>query len=219
VPDYQVATTTFRIGTSDYHVRALRDRQQFSDPDGQAERAGISSASWPMFGVVWPAGLALAEAMSSLAIDGRSILEVGCGLGLSSMVLKRRQADITASDHHPLAEEFLRHNTDLNDLPPIVFRNAPWEGPNPTLGRFDLIIGSDLLYEREHPALLAAFLARHAKPAAQVILADPGRSRCGQFGTMMAAQGYTRTEPWSRFAGFETPSLRGRILSFVRGPR
>jgi predicted nicotinamide N-methyase len=214
VSGYEVETTTLRIGTSDFHVRTLIDRQQFSDPDGSAERAGIGSAGWPMFGVLWPSGLALAEIMSTLALDGRSILEVGCGLALSSLVLQRRQANITASDHHPLAGEFLRHNAELNHLPPIAYQEAAWADPNPTLGRFDLLIGSDLLYERDHPALLSDFLARHANPSAQVILADPGRSRCGQFSARMAAQGYTRTEPWAAAAA---KGSRSRILSFVRG--
>jgi predicted nicotinamide N-methyase len=155
--------------------------------------------------------------MSQFPIAGKSILEVGCGIGLCSLVLQQRGANITASDYHPLAEEFLRYNTDLNGLLPIHFQNAPWAGPNPTLGRFDLLVGSDLLYERDHPSVLAAFLACHANPSAQVLLTDPGRTYCGQFSTKMAAQGYTRTEQRRHFTGSQTLSSRGRIMSFVRG--
>ena len=214
---YSVETTTHRIGAEDFHIRSLLDRQQYWDPDGCAERAGISSAAWPIFGVLWPAGLALAHEMSRFAVAGKSILEVGCGIGLCSMVLQRRGANITASDYHPLAGEFLRFNTDLNGLPPIKFHNAPWAGPNPELGRFDLIVGSDLLYERGHPALLSTFLARHAEPSAEVILVDPGRSRCGQFGRKMTAEGYTSSEQRMQFAGTRLP--RGRIMSFLRDRR
>lgn len=171
---YTVSTVTLRIGTLDYQVRSLSDRRQFFDPAGQAEGLGISSATWPLFGVTWPAGIALAEEMSDFPIAGKRILEVGCGLGLSSLVLQRRGADITASDYHPLAEEFLHHNCALNDLPPIPFVLAPWKGPNPGLGRFDLIVGSDLLYERDHAVLLAGFLEHHANPSVQVLVADPG---------------------------------------------
>jgi ETFB lysine methyltransferase len=224
-PGYGVDVTTVRIGDFDYRIRTLRDRQQFSDPDGQAERAGISSASWPLFGLIWPAGLALAERMSGFAdadLAGKRILEVGCGIGLASLVLKRRRQDITASDYHPLAGEFLQHNADLNQLPAIAFQNAAWAGPNPDLGRFDLIIGSDLLYERDNPALLAGFLACHANPAAQVIVSDPGRSHCGKFSSEMIAQGYVRSTPWPGFASGGPaapgpPSLRGRIMRFIRG--
>jgi len=214
--EYEVETTDRLIGAWKYRIRALLNRQQFSDPDGCAERAGISSASWPMFGLVWPSGLALAEAMSRFPVAGKHILEVGCGIGLPSLVLQQRGADITACDYHPLAEEFLRHNSDLNGLAPIPFFNAPWLGPNLSLGRFDLIIGSDLLYERGHPALLADFLFGHANPTCQILLADPGRSRCGQISTLLTSQGYRRTESPLYFAKPNRTSRQGRLLSFVR---
>lgn len=216
MPGYQVETSTHRIGALDYHVRALADRRQFSDPHGNAERAGVTPSSWPMFGVVWPAGVALAEAMGAIAIDGRRILEVGCGLGLASLVLARRGADITASDHHPLAGEFLSHNAGLNRLAPIPFSLAPWGGPDPGLGRFDLVIGADVLYEHEHPKLLAAFLALHARPVVQFVMADAGRGHCGRFNAQMQSQGYTRAERRVRFGDGWPPGSGGRILTYDR---
>jgi predicted nicotinamide N-methyase len=218
VPGYEVETVTLHVGDSDFRIRALLNKQQFSDPDGTAERAGVSPASWPLFGVVWPAGLALAETMSRFPVDGKNILEIGCGLGLSSLVLARRGARITACDHHPLAEDFLRQNAELNGLAPLSFLNAPWLGPNPLIGCYDLIIGSDLLYERDHAALLAGFIGHHANPAAQVLIADPGRGYINPFSTLMMAQGYVRTAqamPMSLSVGM--PASRGQLFSFVRG--
>ncbi len=167
-----------------------------------------------MFGLLWPAGLALADEMSRFPIAGKRILEVGCGLGASSLVLQRRGADVTATDHHPLAEEFLRTNAALNGLPPIPFLQASWTGRNPDLGRFDLLIASDVLYERDHPVALAAFLARHAAPAAEIVVADPNRSNRERFRIAMRADGYAHSERRRPFPG--APATRGRILSFVR---
>ncbi len=217
LPGYEVDTVTYCIGGNEYHIRTLRNRQQYADPDGAAERAGVSPASWPLFGVVWPAGLALAETMSHFPVDGKSILELGCGIGLTSLVLARRGANITACDHHPLAGVFLQHNTELNGLAPMTFHNAPWLGPNPLLGRYDLIIGSDLLYERDHAALLAEFISHHANPAAQVLLADPGRGYISSFSALMAAQGYVRSaQPMPMADSLGMPSSRGRLFVFLR---
>ena len=217
MPGYEVETVTLHVGDSDFRVRTLLNKQQFSDPDGAAERAGVSPASWPLFGVVWPAGLALAEVMSHFPVEGKSILELGCGIGLASRVLARRGARITACDHHPLAEDFLRQNAELNGLAPINFFNAPWLGPNPLLGRFDMIIGSDLLYEPDHAVLLASFIAHHANPAAQVLIADPGRGYVSAFSSLLATQGYLRSaQPMPMPASVGMPASRGRLYSFVR---
>lgn len=217
MPGYEVEIVTLHVGDSDFRVRTLLNKQQFCDPDGIAERAGVSPASWPLFGVVWPAGLALAETMSRFPIAGKNILELGCGIGLTSLVLARRGARITACDHHPLAEDFLRQNAELNGLPPITFLNAPWLDPNPRLGHYDLIIGSDLLYERDHAMLLAGFIDHHANPAAEVLIADPGRGYVSPFSALMTAQGYVRSaQPMPMAQSVGIPASRGQLFSFVR---
>ncbi len=216
MPGYTTRLLTVRLGGRDYRVRALSDLQQFADRNGAAGRAGISSALWSLFGQVWPSGRVLAEAMSTFEVAGKRILELGCGLGLSSLVLQQRGADVTASDHHPLAESFLVHNAALNALPAIVYRDLPWAVPDATLGRFDLIIGSDILYERDHAALLAQMMLRHAANDAEVLITDPGRGNSGPFTRALADQGYAVSEQRSRFNEADIAPFRGRLLSYRR---
>jgi predicted nicotinamide N-methyase len=216
MPGYTTRLLTLRFGGHDYRIRALSDLQQFADPQGRAERAGISSAQWSLFGQVWPAGRVLAQAMSGFDIAGKRILELGCGLGLSSLVLQRRQADITASDHHPLAEEFLTYNAALNGMSTPAYLDLAWTLPQPNLGRFDLIIGSDLLYERGHAEQLATLVANHAHPAAEVLITDPGRGNSGAFTTALARQGFAVDEVRSAFDDGDLAPFRGRLLSYRR---
>ncbi len=217
MPGYQTRELIVRLGSHDFRIRALSDLQQFADPLLLADGLGISSAQWSLFGQVWPAGRVLAEAMSSHDIIGKRILELGCGLGLSSLVLQRRRADITASDHHPLAASFLRHNAVQNDLPAIAYCDLRWEVPDATLGRFDLIIGSDILYESGHANLLAAIVERHALPDAEVLITDPGRGNSAAFTRALASQGFTVSELRSRFDETDVAPFRGRLLSYRRG--
>lgn len=216
MPGYCTRQLVVRLGDHDFQIRALSDIQQFADPDGVAERAGISSAQWSLFGQLWPSGRVLAEAMCDFDIKGKRILEIGCGLGLASLVLRKREADITASDNHPLAETFLVQNAALNDLPKIAYRDLSWAIPDEELGRFDLLIGSDILYERDHIKLLANVVARHAQPRAEVILTDPGRGNSAPFTRALAEQGYSVNEVRSRFKESDTPPYRGRLLSYQR---
>ncbi|WP_313343461.1 methyltransferase domain-containing protein [Stenotrophomonas sp.] len=216
MPGYTTRILTIPVGGHDFRIRALSDLQQFADPTGRAERVGIHSSLWSLFGQVWPAGRVLAETMSQLDIAGKRILELGCGLGLSSLVLAHRGANVVASDHHPLAESFLAYNAGLNDLPSVHYRDLPWELPDATLGRFDLIIGSDVLYERGHGVQIAAMMERHAKPSAELLLTDPGRGNLGGFSRAMAAQGYEMEEVGG-FGDEESPSPgRGRLLRYWR---
>jgi predicted nicotinamide N-methyase len=216
-PDYQVKFETLRLGGFDYRIRSLLDRQQYSDPDGAAERAGISSASWPLFGLVWPSARILAGIAQGLPIRGRRVLEIGSGLGLSSLVMQRRGADITASDLHPLAMAFMAENLRLNGLPAIEFRTGNWSDPDPGLGRFDLIVGSDVLYERDLPGILADFIDRHSGPVVEVIIVDPDRGNRPAFNKRMAALGYRHEETRVNGQQESGEPYKGRILNYRRG--
>ncbi len=75
----------------------------------------------------------LARVMLQEPLEGRRILEIGCGMGLPSIVVKHLGGDITASDYHPLAQSFLLENTILNSLAPIRYRRL--EHCKPELGK------------------------------------------------------------------------------------
>jgi len=217
-PDYEVRLQTISIaGGGDLEIRSLADRQQYSDPDGAAAAAGISPASWSLFGQIWPSARQLADLMQSWSFGDRRILEVGCGLGLASLVVHRRGGDITASDCHPLVETFLRDNLRRNGLPPMKYVTGNWDRPNPGLGQFDLIIGSDVLYERDHARHLADFVGLHAAPAAEVVIVDPGRSNRRAFADWMASLGFTEIPPQYLHSTLQDGTVyRGSVLRFAR---
>jgi predicted nicotinamide N-methyase len=197
-------------------LRSLLDRQQFHDPLGEAERLGISSAAWPIFGLLWPSGRVLAHAMVSFELEGKRILELGCGLALASLVVHRRGGDITASDCHPLAAVFLRDNVLRNGLPAMKYEIGHWDRANPALGRFDLIIGSDLLYDRNQPQALSQFIDRHSGNAVQILLVDPDRGNQSSFNRKMGVLGYSHTE--TRVSQLpDGAAFKGRLHSYLRG--
>lgn len=191
---YQVKHETFTIGGHDYQIRSLLDRDQFHDPDGAAAARGVSEAQWSFFGVVWASGLHLAEFSSQHPLDGKRILEIGCGLALSGLVCHQRRADVTASDRHPLAGEFLRRNVALNGLPAMRYLDVDWSAPPASLGRYDLLLASDVLYESGHPDEVARFVDRHLVPGGEVVVVDPGRGRGGRLRRRLAALGLRGSE-------------------------
>ena len=72
-----------------------------------------------------------------------------CGIGLVSHVLNHRGADISATDFHPEAEAFMKVNMALNNKGRRVpFVQVDWCDLDVELRPFDIIIASDLFYER-----------------------------------------------------------------------
>jgi predicted nicotinamide N-methyase len=228
MPGYQTKQECIAVtGVDDLVIRSLLDLQQFSDPLGDAERVGISSAMWPLFGMLWPSGAHLAARLALRPVlDGERILEIGCGLALASLVGHRRGADVTASDVHPLTAAFLAENLLLNHLPPMKYLHGNWAEPNAThathatgvmavTGCYDLIMGSDLLYERDANAALAGFIGRHASPVAEVWIVDPDRGNRAAFNRQMRERGFfMREERLDRIALDDAAAYKGRLLIY-----
>ena len=155
--------------------------------------------------------------MEHFSFEGKRILEVGCGIGLSSLLLNVLHADITATDIHPLVAGFLAENTRLNNSDEIPFLRTGWKDACDGLGKFDVIIGADVLYEPDHIALLSAFIDEHARPVSEVILVDPGRPHQNTFSKSMVARGYEYSGCRSRFSENLADNFRGKVLRYRRG--
>jgi predicted nicotinamide N-methyase len=233
MPGYLTKQESIAIaGVPNLIIRSLLDHQQYSDPDGECARLGISSATWPLFGLLWPSGAELAARMARHPVrPGERILEIGCGLALASLVGHRRGADVTASDCHPLAASFLLENLRLNNLTAMSYSTGQWGEPAIEAlaqrtgsaaarvgGLFDVIMGSDVLYERDDNGFLAAFINDHATPVAQIWIVDPHRGNRPAFTRRMEGHGFSLTEErLDRVANKQQSAYRGRLLTYSRG--
>ncbi|HEX5685427.1 MAG TPA: SAM-dependent methyltransferase [Ideonella sp.] len=232
MPGYQTKQELVAIaGAEPLTIRSLLDRNQFADPLGAAERLGISSASWPLFGLLWPSGHHLAARLARRPVKANErILEMGCGIALASLVAHRRGADITASDRHPLTDAFLLENLRLNGLAPMKYRHGDWDlsspprdagsvaASAPVCGQYGLLVGSDLLYDRDASTALAGFIGRHARAQAEVWIVDPDRDNRAVFNRGMATLGFDRHE--ERLDCIASPGVlayKGRLLLYRRG--
>ena len=91
------------VGSNEFEICSLLDRQQFFDPENEALLKGISSSFWPLFGQIWPMSKVLAQIMLEEQLEGRSVLEVGCGIALPSIVVKHLGGDITFGQQPEIA--------------------------------------------------------------------------------------------------------------------
>jgi len=149
-------------------------------------------------------------------IRGKRILEIGCGIALPSLLLNGRQANITATDCHPCVREFLERNTFLNNGKPIPFVRTSWLDINSDLDRFDVIIGSDLLYEPDHVEQLSSFIDRHSMPGGRVIIVDPGRFLHARFSREMKMRGYSCQKSRPEITAYLENPFKGSVLSYEK---
>src|SRR6478609_12225246 len=112
-----------RYGSFD--VRVLLDRIRVGDvelellrpaaPDALIDEEAFADDEFlPYWAELWPAATALAEGLPDVA--GLRVVELGCGLGVPSLVAAVREADVTATDWASEAVELLRANAERNGV-------------------------------------------------------------------------------------------------------
>jgi predicted nicotinamide N-methyase len=156
----------------------------------RSNRAELFEGLCPYFGVPWPAGVALAQLMEREGERwrGREVLELGCGLALPSLKLARQGALVTATDLHPDVPVFLESNRARNDVPGPDYLFLDWRVAR-TLPPAELVIGSDIVYDREQPPQLVEFL-RSFPSWREAIFTDPGRPYWETFTKLVRDEGW-----------------------------
>jgi predicted nicotinamide N-methyase len=111
--------------------------------------------------------------VARLDLDGCRVLELGCGLGLPSIVAALGGAHVLATDWSPDAIEVAARNAERNGAE-LETALAAWGGASALVDAapWDLVLGADLLYERRNVDQLVELLPRLGD---DVLLSEPGR--------------------------------------------
>ena len=143
----------------------------------------------PYWADVWPSSVVLAEHVRRAEGAGRRLLELGCGIGLVAASAARAGFDVTASDYYEDALEFARLNVATNSGREISARLVDWRALPADLGKFNVVVASDVLYEPRYGPLIAGVFDATLTAAGVGFVADPGRvavdaflAECAQLG-------------------------------------
>jgi predicted nicotinamide N-methyase len=153
-----------RVGEVELSLLRPADPETLLDEEAFARDEFI-----PYWAELWPSGVALARALPPSLADTR-VVELGCGLGVPSLVAAARGADVLTVDWADDAIALLRRNAARNRIE-LRAERADWR----TLivdRPFDLALAADVLYERRNVEPLLQLLPRIAP---EVLLAEPGR--------------------------------------------
>jgi predicted nicotinamide N-methyase len=165
--------------TIDVAGRRLRLRRP-PDPEALLDEEAFEHEEFlPYWAELWPSGVALAEAVASRPVRGLRVLELGCGLGLPSLVAAAGGAEVIATDWAPDAIELLRENAAANTLR-LRIEIVSWDEPEQLVREapFDLVLAADVLYERRNADRLLELLPALGP---EILLADPARPHTERF--------------------------------------
>jgi predicted nicotinamide N-methyase len=174
-------------------LRLLRPR----DSEALLDEAAFEQEEFlPYWADLWPSALALARALAAQSLGGRRTVELGCGLGLPSIVAALGGARVLATDWSADAVAITERNAERNGarLDTLV---CSWAAPGPIAerGPFDLVLASDVLYEARDVDLLLAALPRLVAPGGEAWIADPGRAPAARFVAEAGERFALRTTP------------------------
>jgi predicted nicotinamide N-methyase len=148
----------------------------------------------PYWAELWPSALVLARHVAALDGTGRSLLELGCGVGLVATAASQAGFDVTATDYYADALLFTSVNVATNSGREPAVRDLDWRALPHGLRRFDVIVASDVMYERHYPSLIAGVIAAALAPEGIALIADPGRVAAPHLPAESMARGLTVRE-------------------------
>lgn len=167
---YETVEREMTVGGRPYTFRLPLSIDRFIDGEDPM-------SNFPLWARIWNASLVLAEHLAKMPVEtAGSILEIGAGIGVASIVAASRGHRVTVTEYNQDALAFARANADINGCQAMQVQLLDWNAPvfeEP----FDTITGSEVVYhERDFDPLLKLFV-RFLKPGGRIFLAmEPRRS-------------------------------------------
>jgi 2-polyprenyl-3-methyl-5-hydroxy-6-metoxy-1,4-benzoquinol methylase len=127
---------------------------------------------FPLWAKAWEASWVLADFLAGLPAEpGKRLIEIGCGLGLVGVVAASFGHKVIMTEHNPDAIEFARANAEMNHCADTEIMDLDWSSPG-LYGRFDYIVGSEVVYHEKDFGPLRNLFDRLLKPESEVILCE-----------------------------------------------
>ncbi len=149
----------------------------------------------PYWVELWPSAILLGEWLGARgeALRGRRCLDLGCGLGLTTLAGASCGAQVVGLDYEWPALFYAQRNglknSDKTAVPPLWVQ-MDWREPGLSPGAFEYIWGADIMYERRFIEPVAEVLRYALAPGGTVWIAEPGRTIYEPFTEHMRSKGW-----------------------------
>ncbi len=172
----------------------------------------------PYWAEIWPSSVLLAEHLDRCRdlIRGSLCLEVGCGLGATSILASRLGARMVAVDMEPDALVFARQSAAANSTPDVLWAGMDWKRSGLKKHMFEFIWAADVLYETGFALPLAGFLRDCLAPQGRIWIADQKRNVSERTWAKLLGQGFKAKGLGGRKISWFGQKARASMVELVR---
>ncbi len=181
---FRTVTRTLRVAERDVTLLSPANADDLISEDDY-----VKDERLPYWADLWPSAQILANEVAIMRLKGQSVLELGCGLGVVAIGAAMAGGTVTATDYYDDSLLFARLNVRATTGQSIATRMVDWSDMPADLGRFDVVLASDVLYEHRYASLVADAIARTLVRGGEAIVADPGRIALEEFREECADRG------------------------------
>ena len=163
-----------------WKISAVQDQETLLE----GVQADADLDTFPFGLMLWGSAIGLAERLSEETglVAAKRVLELGAGVGLPGLAAAALgAAEVTQTDYQEDALDLARYNAAVNGIENIIVRQGDWHDFFTDSLPYDLVIASDILYEKTLHAPLATLLPKLIAPGGAILIADPLRPQALEF--------------------------------------
>jgi predicted nicotinamide N-methyase len=165
--------TGIAIGDRELKVEAVIDQDALIDMVKTQHDLDHFPYGW----MLWPSAIGLSKfiLLNAHRFAGKRVLELGCGVGMAGVAAAIAGGIVTQTDYLDGALELASRNASLNGVTTAACLGDWRDFPEALIKSADIVIGTDILYERAMHPKLRELLPLFTKRGVPVIIADPIR--------------------------------------------
>lgn len=164
-----------KLTVKEQTIRLLKvaDIEEFLD--GKDPFADVSE--FPFWVKLWEAAMILSYVLSSLPeARGKSLLEIGAGLGAPGMAAAASGFDVTLSDYEDIIMDFQKVSVAASGLQNVRCIHLDWLDP-PEMEPFDILAAAEVLFREEFFEPLLTVFRKYLKPGGSIFLAHDAKRK------------------------------------------
>jgi predicted nicotinamide N-methyase len=168
---YKLTFDRLKIGERTIRLLKIADLEEFLD--GKDPFANVSE--FPFWIRLWDSAMILSYVLAGQKnCAGRTLLELGAGLGAPGLAAAASGFEVTISDYEDIIMDFQKVSAAASGLSGIRFAHLDWLDPG-EIGSFDVLAGAEILFREEFFQPLLNVFKTCLNPGGEIYLAHDAR--------------------------------------------